>query len=157
MSEEEDYKKAKTYAWKRLARKNQPAVELRKHLQDREYSESIIERVIQECQSAGYIDDQAWMDAFVRRETARNQSPRAIAFKLQQKGLSKEIIQEALNRLCGEDARAHSIRALISKKSKTVDLNDRKQKDKLVASLLRKGFNLSEIFAILRSEEKELS
>ncbi len=149
MSEEEEYRKAKIYAWKRLARKNQPTIELKKHLEDRSYSESIIERVIKECQSAGYLDDQAWIDAFVKRESSRNQSPRAIAFKLQQKRISKELIQEALNRLCGEETRTSSIRNLIAKKSKSMDLNERSQRDKLIANLLRKGFNLSEIREVL--------
>lgn len=149
MSEEDEYRKAKTFAWKRLARKSQPAIEMRKHLQDRDYSESIIERVIQECQSSGYIDDQAWLDAFVKRESSRNQSPRAIAYKLQQKGIDKELIQETIARLCGEESRVRSIRALIAKKSKSLDLKDHSQRDKLIASLLRKGFNLSEILEVL--------
>lgn len=147
--DEESYRKAKTYAWGRLARKSQPSVELRKHLAHREYSEEIIERVILECQNSGYLDDVAWINAYVKGQISRHQSPRAIAFKLQNKGLPRDQIQSTLEELCGEEERAQGIRALIDKKKGKLDLQDRKQRDKLIAGILRKGFKLSEILNII--------
>lgn len=149
MMDEEAYKKAKNYAWRRLARKSQPSAELRANLKKREYSEQIIERVILEVADAGYLDDVAWVNSYVKREINRSQSPRAIAYKLQMKGISKDLIKEAIEINCGEEERAEGIRALIAKKSRNLDLKDRSQRDKLIAGILRKGFNLSEVLKII--------
>ncbi len=149
MIDEEAYKKAKNYAWQRLARKSQPSAELKAKLKERACSDEIIDRIIRECSQAGYLDDIAWVNAYVKREINRSQSPRSIAYKLQIKGVSKDLIQEAIENNCGFEERAQGIRALIAKKSRNLDLKDRAQRDKLIAGILRKGFNLSEVLKII--------
>ena len=107
-----------------LARKNCSSWELAHKHPD------IPSNLIQEFAQKGYIDDQGWLKTFCQNEEAKGSSPLAIAFKLRQKGIPREVIEVALQDLSPENAL-----------KKAIAKNSKKDKQKLIASLQRKGFS----------------
>lgn len=144
-----EYKGALAYSMKRLSLKSQPSSELTQCLQERLVSESTIERIISEVTQLGYINDQDWLESFVRRQIARNLGPQAIAMKLRAKGISREQSEEILNQLSSSSATQEGISRLLETKYRTKDLRDYKTKEKVIAALIRKGFAFQDIIQVM--------
>lgn len=140
-----EYKQAKLYTLKRLAAKNYCSHELAQLLQKRCVSSHTISQVIQEFQNLGYINDKDWIAGFVQRYWTRGTGPQAIMMKLRAKGVSGPAAEEAVSQVCGAGAQQEKIRRLIATKYRTRDLSDFKQRQKVVASLIRKGFAFQEV------------
>jgi regulatory protein len=122
--------------------------ELRTKLSREEYPEDIIDRVIEYVKHYGYLNDERFAAAFVKSRKNRK-SKMMIRNELQQKGISKDIIQivfeveyEAEDM---EDAEITAIRKAIAKKTRDPQGLSAEEKQKLIASLYRKGFDLSKI------------
>lgn len=122
--------------------------ELRFKLSREEYSEDIIDRVIKYVIHYGYLNDERFAAAFVKSRKNKK-SKLMIKNELQQKGISKDIIQTVLEAEYDtedtEDAEIIAIRKAISKKTRDPQSLSVEEKQKLIASLYRKGFDLSKI------------
>jgi SOS response regulatory protein OraA/RecX len=73
-------------------------------------------------------------------------SNRRIGWELSQKGVSKEIVEESLHSAAGEEDR---IRLVIEKKARRLPLQEKKEKDRIIQSLLRLGYSYDEISSVL--------
>jgi regulatory protein len=149
---EDAYSKAKAYAFRRLAMKNQPSAELRKKLAEKGFSDEITEKVVLECQSSGFLSDEEWLKQFISGQIRKAVGPHAIFQKLLQKGISRERAQKALAQHSDENAQKESIHAFIQKRSRGKDLSNPLERQKMVQALQRKGFPLS---LILEGFEKK--
>ena len=147
-----EYRCVKNYVLRRLSMQSYHSVQLIKSLEDRLARSTTIERVIQECISWGYLNDQAWLDSFMRVHIKRH-SMRAISFKLQSKGIARSCIQELMeawhNPAEEEQALQHLLRTRYGKK----DLNDYKEKQKVIGALVRKGYSFELIRSALNDRE----
>jgi regulatory protein len=135
------FKGAKNYAIKRLSIKNQPTNEMDKALKERLVPESIREKIIDEFVSLGYINDEDWINGFIRVQLIKKIGPKAIFQKLISKGISSELISEYLEKHSSPETQQQQIKQLLNTRYKSRDLSDHKQKQKVIASLLRKGFD----------------
>jgi regulatory protein len=122
--------------------------ELRTKLSREEYPDDIIDRVIEYVKHYGYLNDERFASAFVKSRKNRK-SKMMIRNELQQKGISKDIIQivfeaeyEAEDM---EDAEMIAIRKAIAKKTRDPQGLSAEEKQKLIASLYRKGFDIIKI------------
>ena len=91
----------------------------------------LIEIIIQEISARGLLDDAKFIEYYVRRHSKMSQMQ--IKYNLQSLGLtytSQQTDQNGLNQL-------------IAKKARVLDLTDFKTKNKLIASLYRKGFAIN--------------
>jgi len=126
--------------------------ELRMKLTQADYNKDIIDRVIVYTKNYGYLNDERFTEAFIRARKSRK-SKFMIKTELIQKGVSKEKIEAAfLTEYEGEDkedAELIAIQKAISKKTKEPDNLTPEEKQKLIASLYRKGFDLSKIKQII--------
>lgn len=145
-----EYKMAKLYVIRRLSAQNLPSTVLSKALKDRLISDQTIERVIEGFQRDGYLNDVEWTNGFVQQQLSRKLGPRAIASKLMNKGLPKEQIEDSLQLMGSESQQKDSIVQLLATKYKKRNLADFKEKQKVIASLARRGFNFSLIMEVLR-------
>ena len=122
--------------------------ELRFKLSRADYKEEVIDRVIDYVKHYGYLNDERFTAAFVKARKNKK-SKLMIKNELQQKGISKDIIQMVLEAEYDdedlEDGEGIAIRKAIAKKTKTPDNLTVMEKQKLIASLYRKGFDLSKI------------
>jgi regulatory protein len=122
--------------------------ELRSKLSREEYRDDIIDQVIEYVKHYGYLNDERFATAFVKSRKNRK-SKLMIKNELQQKGISKDIIRMVIDAEYEsedtEDAETIAIRKAISKKTREPQNLSAEEKQKLIASLYRKGFDISKI------------
>jgi regulatory protein len=146
------FRRAKQKAVAILQYMDRTEQELRKKLYEVGYTSSIIDRTLSYVNEYGYLDDERYAAAFVRSKM-KTKSKLVIKTKLIQKGISKDIIDCIFMLEYGdgeqEDPELIAIKKAISKKTKTPEDLTYEEKQKLLASLYRKGFDLSKIKQIL--------
>lgn len=140
--EETLYRRARQKALAVLKRADQSESELRRKLKQSEYPEEIIDRTIDYVYSYHYLDDERYAKNYIRYKSGIK-SRRQIVNELRQKGVSKEVVDTALDEAEGDDIEA--IRRAIRKKASDVEALEYEQKQKLAAYLYRKGFKEEDI------------
>lgn len=151
----EAYRKALTYALRRLTAKSQLTAELRQAVLDKGHPSEIVEQVIAFCLQQGYLNDDAWLQQFIRYQIARKLSPQAIYQKLALKGVSRSKVKPWMEQLHPQESQQSVIEHLLATRYRTRDLSDRAEYQKVIAALYRKGFDLTLIKQALLARTKE--
>lgn len=130
---------AKQKAIAYLVRSKKTSSEVRLKLKKLNFNEYTIEEVISYFTKLGYIDDNEYVDAYIRQcMRLQNYSLFEIKNKLLQKGIKKDIIEEKLQAVENSDYERELVEKLLNGKLKNME--DVKQKQ----YLYRRGFkNLS--------------
>ena len=170
LSEEERlYQRCKERSFYLLTGAAKTERRLREKLQKSEhYTEEIIERTLSFLKEYDYINDYRYCMQYLE-ENAHRRSAKDMQSKLYGRGVDGAVIREALedfqrkHREQGEensfeeqgetDPERIALRRWLEKKSRNMDLSDWKERQKLTASLLRKGFSYSMIQEYLQQEE----
>jgi regulatory protein len=121
--------------------------ELRRKLSQAEFPDVLIDRAISYVKEYGYLDDKRFASSFIRVRMNKK-SKLMIKNELLQKGISGEILEEAFNEAYEEeeeDAELSAIKKAIAKKTADPEALTYEEKQKLIASLYRKGFDLGKI------------
>lgn len=141
---EEEHKKAIEKAMQLLLYKDRTERELSERLKQTGFSEQAIRAAMEYVESFGYIDDLRYATNYVsfRRES---KSRREIIYKLREKGVADNTIEQALEEEYQGEGEA--IRNLLKKrlKGKKIEELERRERDKHIAYLCRKGYSYSEI------------
>lgn len=149
-----EYKGAKSFLLRRLAMKNYHSTELTAALMKREVHESAIISILDEFSQLGYLDDKAWLGSSIRSLRQQRFGFKAIAMKMRVKGIEEHEVLEAIKIVKEsegeEENEQHSITRLLDTRYRSRDLSDRKEKQKVVNGLMRKGFSLDDIFTVLK-------
>lgn len=148
MQQEPQLKKAKLKALKLLERMDRTEAQLREKLKAAEFDPEIIEQAIVYVKSFGYIDDERYVRNYIEYRQDRK-SRRQLEQELQfRKGVAPELIQKVYDELEPYDERLLIMSQLEKKKysAKAADWNGRQ---KIVASLMRKGFQMGDILAVM--------
>jgi len=83
-----------------LARRPYSSAEVSRYLRRHRYGDEVIENIIDDLTEAKLIDDDAFAAYWVeQRETFRPRSLRALRQELGQKGIDREVVDEALSEL----------------------------------------------------------
>ena len=139
--------KAKKRALYLLTDMDRTEKELRDRLKKAGFSEDTIARTMEYVRSFGYIDDRKCAAKFI--DFAKEKKSRMrIVYDLTQKGISRDIIDEAFES-AGEWDERHLIRTLAEKKLRNMDTADPASYTKVASYLARKGFRGSDIMAVL--------
>ena len=130
--------------------------QLREKLLSAGFEPEITEQAMEYVRSFGYLDDERYVRNYV--EYRQNQkSRRQIVQELQfRKGVSSELIEKVCRELEPADEQM-LIRKELRKKHYEPEGCDEKQRQKLMASLLRKGFRMEDIRAAMREDPQERS
>jgi regulatory protein len=142
-----EYKKVKVFVYKKLSQKNYCSHELKKILTEYLVSPVVIKSVLDDCQNLGYINDNEWLKSFIRSAKTKKCGPFWILQKLMSKGIDKDTAKEALNAEDSSEDRVARIQELLKTRYRTRDLTNYSEKQKVVASLVRKGFSFEDIKA----------
>lgn len=120
--------------------------ELRERLLDKDCEPEAVEQIIDRCLGNGMLNDREFAELWVQqRSTHQKKSTRVLRRELQTKGVSENIIDDALQLVAEEDQSA-IIEELVTKKARSVKEipADRKEYDKLLKHILgvaaRRGF-----------------
>ncbi len=126
--------------------------DLKAALLRKQVSPEDIEKIITELTQAGYLNDQVWIESFIRVQIQKKNGPSVITKKLMQKGIPAEMAKKAVNKQTKPKDLSQSVQRLMETKYKNKNLKDFKERQKVVASLIRKGFSLDTIKSCLNVE-----
>ena len=140
-------KRARDRALYLLQSQGRTQAEMIKKLKDDGYSQSVTERVLSFLQEYHFIDDNAYTENYIHVNKGRK-SKRQITYELQQKGVDRDQIRQMLEENPVDEE--ETVRALLKKKTGGRIPEDKKEIQKLVAFLGRKGFSFEVISRVLR-------
>lgn len=130
--------------------------EVRNYLFKKEYEDTWIDEAITKLKKLRYIDDVEYARLFVSsRMRLSDKGPRFIREELKQKGIPEEIIEEAILRYDEEEQVKVASKFLQKKGKQKSNESYQMMKNRLLASLERKGFSKS--IAIKAWEQSNLS
>jgi regulatory protein len=96
-------KRARQQAYRLLAYRSQTSSELRDRLQRRGYTATIIDEILRQLASDGYIDDRKVALDWARyRLQAKPLGRRRLAWELQRRGVPSELVEEILREVYRE-------------------------------------------------------
>lgn len=145
-------KRAKNTAYRYLTIRPRSRKELADKLRDKEFSDQIVDAVLEQVTRLGYLDDgkfaAQWAASRVR---SRGFGRRRLEQELRIKGISKDIIKETLITLLEETPEAEIARKEAEKKLRTLTRFEPEVRRRRLAGFLeRKGFSSDIIRTILR-------
>ena len=103
------------------------------------YSDEIIFEAVSKGKEYGYINDNLYAETFINNNS--KYSKLVLKSKLINKGIEKSIIDENLKNLVFEDDEVELCQKYAEKYLKTKKIQSQSDKQKLFASLARRGFN----------------
>lgn len=127
--------------------------EMRQKLAERDYPLEEIEAAVAFLLEYHYLDDEAYARSYISSRSLRK-SRRRLRAELEQKGVSKEVIEESLRENpVDEEAQ---IRAFLTKKGYCPETHDDSgQYRRIVAALSRRGFSYDAIRRVMGQIEEE--
>lgn len=143
--------RAKNSAYRYLALRPRSRAEVEKKLQDREFPPEVVRSVIEHLIRLGYLDDAKfavqWASSRIR---LRGFGRRRIEQELRTRGVSREVIQEALEGVFDESPEIEIARREAGKKLKGLGRYEPDvRRRRLAGHLERRGFPAGIIHAIL--------
>ncbi len=141
----------KVFAFFLLSRKDYPKVDLKWKLKEKHISSYVITSVIEEMEKRQFINDECYLDSFIKKEMKKYYGPMVIYRKLKEKKFEDFIIEDVLQKNYPIDMQIEVMKNYFFKKNKNKDAK------KVISSLMRRGFSYSTI-RILRDQgilEKE--
>jgi regulatory protein len=138
---QDEYEKAKESALRFIGYRPRSIAEVRQNLRGKGVDDTIIEQVVNRLAELELLDDAAFARYWVeQRETFKPRSPLALRQELQQKGLDRQVIEEALAEL---DATAAARRAAEQQAGRWQHLDKESFYQKMGGFLQRRGFSYS--------------
>lgn len=140
-----------------LARRMHSEKELQLKLLRKMYDKNLIDEVLMNISSAGLLNDVEFANQFADEKLNRKHwGINKVKSELIKRGISSKTIDEVLKKLISVDDQTEVIVKLALQKMKTLlkkETDKRKVKQKLIASLLNKGFRYEDITEALKSIE----
>jgi len=142
--------KAKQSAYRFLSYRPRSTAEIRENLLKKEYDETIVEQVLARLAELNLLNDREFARYWIeQRETFKPRSQRALRHELYQKGVSRDIIDEAVSTV---DETAAARKAAQKKAQNWRQLSRETFFSKMGGFLQRRGFN----YAITKTVTEEL-
>ena len=143
-------KRAKLRAMALLQKRCYTEKQLTDKLKEGLYPEEVVEEALIYVKSFGYVDDLQFAIDYITYHEA-DRSERRIISDLQQKGIEGSVIRQAFDKwkeLGGYQNEQEMIRVALRKKNYNFDCS-LKEKQKIYAFLLRKGFSIENVNKVL--------
>lgn len=145
---ESEFGKKYTRALELVFRRPRSQKELFDYARRKEWDDNSRDRIIEKLQRSGYQDDTKFAQFWLRvRMSGKPMSRRKISAQLQQKGVDREIIDQVLSDYSANEERA-ALKSLVAKKRSKYT-----NQQKLIAYLVRQGFNFDAIKSVLDSQQ----
>lgn len=140
-------KRCKLRAMNLLQKKDYTTRQLRDKLEEGLYPKELVDEAIEYVRSYKYLDDERYARDYISYHMT-TRSKNRIMQDLTGKGLSKELLLPIIEELYAEesgDVELEQVKALLDKKHYDPDMTDFKEKQKIMAFLMRRGFQMSTI------------
>lgn len=141
------------YCLRRLTTAARSEQDLRDKLHERGYEDGVIDAVLGRLRRAGYVDDAAFAQAWVRsRSVTKSLTGPVLRQELRRKGIADELIDEALSTLATDDEDERA-RSLLRRKAPPEIPADRAERERVTrrlgAILARKGYSSSRAWSLV--------
>lgn len=153
LTDESDYKRAKSRALWLLDRQDYTEKALYEKLVRAGFKKSSSARVLQKLCELGLVDDRRYAERFAERCAESNISKREAVHKMLGKGIALDLAKEVTEEAGGDPE--EQIQALIEKKYLN-KLREENGYQKVFAALARKGFPFEDIKTVIKSYNTEL-
>lgn len=140
---ESQYGKAKAKALDILSRRSVSGFMLKEELLKKGYDELVAERVKEELEELGYIDDKSYTLLFFEYAESKVWGKKKIFYELSKKGIDNNILKDAIEEFKLPDA--EDIANVIKQRYKNEDLSDYKVRQKIMRFFASRGFEFSQI------------
>ena len=140
-------KRCKLRAMNLLQKKDYTTKQLRDKLDEGLYPKELVDEAIEYVRSYKYLDDERYARDYIAYHMT-TRSKNRIVQDLIKKGINKELLMPVLEEIYSEDSgdvELEQVRALLDKKHYDPDMTDFKEKQKIMAFLMRRGFQMSTI------------
>ena len=123
-------------------------------LKQKGFSEEASETAVAVLLRRGYIDEASQArDIALKMAKAKERGPMRIISELQTKGYPRDVASAAAESV-PDGVYAEALRSALAKKARAGIPEDKKERDKLTASLVRQGFPPSRIIAAMKDVNK---
>lgn len=129
-----------------LSRKGYFKHELQQKLLLKRLSEEAVFQVLLNFEQQGYLNDAERAKGLIRRELKKGKGPQVIYQMLEQKNLETHTYRSSI-----ASEEKSSLEAYVKKRSLTTKMQDRAQRQKVIAQLLRRGFSYGAIRSVFDS------
>jgi len=129
-----------------LARREYSYGELEKKLLPLTEDETQLYAALDWVVEMGLQSDNRFTEMFIRSKALSGYGPIRIKIELKQKQISEQLIETGFETLAEELDWSKEVDRLIIKKSAQLDLDNMKDKNKLMGFLQRRGFSLDQIY-----------
>ncbi|BDS50194.1 regulatory protein RecX [Rhodoluna lacicola] len=141
-----------------LARSAKSTSQLRKILEQREIPSEIAEKVLERFTEVGLIDDAAYAETIVNsRRNYKGLAKSAIKRELNEKGVSQELVEEAISVITAEDDFESAKQLAIRRYRQMAHLERDVRTRRLAGYLQRKGYSSTSVFAAIKFAEESYS
>lgn len=140
-----EYQGTKRFLFYCLARRNYTSQQVKKKLKELLVNEQTASQVIEEMQQLGYLNDEDFVQNYVKSMLAQKKSSKYIVAKLRTKGIQPAHTIKFLDELDTDDQRMENLVGLLQGRYKLNKSTDYHTKQKIIASLFRKGFDIDDI------------
>ena len=155
LSPEKQESRARNVLLHQLARSAKSTSQLRKILEQREISPEIAERVLERFTEVGLIDDAAYAETIVNsRRNYKGLAKSAIKRELNEKGVSQELVEEAISVITPEDDFESAKQLATRRFGQMAHLEKDVRTRRLAGYLQRKGYASSAVFAAIKFAEE---
>jgi regulatory protein len=138
-----------------LARAPRSARDLRRRLLLKGEPETDVDAAIDRLTAAGLLNDAAYARAFVRSKvSSQGFSRRRLQFELAKRGVARDVADAAIVEVLQDDAvdEAANIERVARKKLRTLEgLDEETKRRRLFSYLARRGYELGEVRAVMRT------
>lgn len=137
-----------------LSYRDHSRFDLQQKLRQRNFKAAVIEKALDYAASKGYINDEKYAPRFaVFLQSEKKYGPRMIWRKMLEKGLAKDLIENALQAL-DETIHLENCRTHFRKKAKRLHRGENEEdRQKIIAFLEQKGFEWEQIMKVLDEDE----
>lgn len=142
----DDYEKqrVKNYLIWRLSRQSYHSEQLGAFLRRYLVQEKTIRLLIDEFQENGIFNDESWLNQYMTNQLKRYQL-RFVLNKLRLKGFSNETLESLRKVWNNQESDIQAILHQLQTRFRNKDFTDFKTKQKIIASLIRKGYHFEQV------------
>lgn len=146
-------KRAKLRAMHLLTARDRTEAQLREKLTRDGHPQEVVDCAVSYVKSYHYIDDERYARNYLR-STLGKKSRRAIGFELEQKGVSREVVECVLAQE-EENTEEEMIETLVRKRAGDPHKMDDKEFRRIYGYLMRRGYQSQEILRVLGRYQEE--
>ena len=139
-----------------LGMRSRTEAQLSRSLSESGYTPEIVARVLAQLRQAHYVDDTAFCQSWIRRRMDAGIGLSRIRMELRQKGIPAEVLERALLEATDDEERlSDGLMRAARRALRRYDLDDPRQRQNCIASLLRRGFSYAQAKDALCALEEE--